>query len=582
MPGIYGFFATKVNPVATIERMTESMYLYDYFVKDQEFTSNAIAASRVHLGHIGEQTSPTQSGSVAVWVEGEAYNLNELSNEFELPKGVSFERALIETYKKNQLTVFLNKVDGCFCAVLYDQNRQQVKLITDRYGMRMLYCYFQNGQFAWSSEVKGILALNDIDKTIDSNSFDCFMDLGHLLGGHTWFEQIKLVKPATLLTFDIKKKNLSQENYWKWSEIKPSNLTFDEGVDELGHLFIKSVERRFNPDEKNGIALSGGLDSRAIFAAVNHLYPDYRGFAFTFGVGGCDDIQIAKQVVAKTKWRYKEFHFTDQNWFDSRIESVWNTDGMLDMMHMHGGEFVNEISKEINVNLNGYLGDAIFGGSYFKNTPYKNTRINKDLANDYYGHYFDKDWLNSNFFDLNHIDPFLYMSRGRRFVNMGIVNGLIAVDQRAPFFDNDCVELIFSLPDEYRLNNKLYAAMLQKFFPKFFKNIPWQKTGRPANVYRNTIVTRAVNKGFCILKSLLGGKDTKGFTDYANWIRNDEISSKLNELLDPDKAQYFKIRNNDLRDRYLTPHLNNEGVNNSNEILRISTIELYLRKANEL
>ena len=55
------------------------------------------------------------------------------------------------------------------------------------------------------------------------------------------------------------------------------------------------------------------------------------------------------------------------------------------------------------------------------------------------------------------------MNRGRRFINMGIVSTLSSYEQRMPFFDNACIELIFSLPDDYRLNNKLYSLMLKVF-----------------------------------------------------------------------------------------------------------------------
>lgn len=578
MPGIYGFSITESNSAEMLEKMTDAMYLYDYFKKDELFSSNQVSASRVHLGKIGEQNSPLNQNDVSVWIEGEVYNLSEIEAEFGLAADISFAEALVKVYLDGKLNQFLNKIDGYFCAALFDAKAQNIKLISDRYGMRMLYWYFHNDQFAWASEVKGILALNDVDKTIDPTSFDCFMDLGYLLGEHTWFEQIKLINPATVLTFDLNQKSIHQEYYWKWSEIKPSRLTFDQAVDELGHRFIKAVKRRFNPNEKIGIALSGGLDSRAIFAAVHHLYPDYKGYAFTFGVDGCDDITIAKQVVRKTDWDYKEFHFTDKNWFEPRIEKVWNTDGMKDMMHMHGGEFIDEVSSHIDVNLNGYLGDAIFGGSYFKNGGQLNKRICKNLAVKYYGPHIKESFVTSDFFDIDHIDPYLFMSRGRRLINMGTVNGLIALDQRKPFFDNECVELIFSLPDEYRLNNKLYAAMLQKFFPEFFKSIPWQKTGKPAAEHRVTLAKRAFNKGLRILKSLLGSKDTKNYTDYAQWIRSEVVANQLIELLDSKNARYTQLATLDLKEKFLMPHLNNKVVNHSNEILRIATIELYLRQ----
>ncbi|MBE0472255.1 MAG: hypothetical protein IBX55_22445 [Methyloprofundus sp.] len=464
---------------------------------------------------------------------------------------------------------------------MYDQKSQQIKLISDRYGMRMLYWYWHQGQFAWASEVKGILALNDIDKTIDPTSFDCFMDLGYLLGEHTWFEQIKLIKPATILTFDIKNQTIQQHYYWKWSEIKPSNMTFDQAVDELGHRFIKAVARRFDPTDNIGIALSGGLDSRAIFAAVNHLYPDHKGYAYTFGIEGCDDIQIAKQVIARSNWDYQEFHFTSGNWFTPRIEKIWNTDGMLRMMDMHGGDFLDTIAEKMVINLNGYSGDAIIGGGFLGRIPL-NVRANNTNLKSFFKQYVDLVNASDDFYEIQRVEPILQMNRVRRFTAMGTVNGLIKVEQRKPFFDNDVVELIFSLPDEYRMNNKLYSAMLQKFFPKYFKDIPWQKTGKPAGVVGKTsIPKRAFNKGMRILKSVLGLKSTKGYTDYNAWIRSPEIAAQLKVLFERENSEYQNITDKDFLNDYLQPHLNNKLLDKSNQILRAATVELYLRKVNK-
>ena len=580
MPGVYGFCATAINPDSILANMARAM-VTDELVSMPPFISDPFAASCINLGHTNRSNSPAHSGDITVWVEGEVYNLKELCVQFNLEEQSDFEDAIIETFKQNLLTSFLGKVDGYFCAVLYDKRSAQVKLVTDRYGMRLLYYYMENGQFAWANEVKGLLALNGINKAIDSTSFDCFMDLGYLSGQRTWFEKIKLIAPATILTFDIQKNSIYEETYWKWSHIKPSSLTFDEAVNELGRVFIQSVKRRFSPDEKIGVTLSGGLDSRAILAAIDHLYPDYQGYAFTFGISGCDDIKIAKQVVSQTKWIHREFHLSDENWFKSRGDSVWNTDGMLDIKHMHGGEFFSEFSKNIDVNLNGYLGDAIFGGSYLINASHKNTRINLDVAKQYYGDHIDQEWLKSEFYDINHIDPFLFMNRGRRFVNMGIVNGQSFLDQRMPFFDNECVDLIFSLPDEYRLNNKLYSVMLQTFFPKFFRDIPWQKTGRPAGELHNTIARRIINRTLKLYRYLFGLKETYAYSNYAAWIRGNGFSEKLNALLESSEAKYLQIKDIDLKDKYLIPHLDNKNIDNSNEILRLVTIEIYLRKLSE-
>ena len=137
MPGIYGLSVSQSNPANTIEKMTDAMHLYDCFIKDTPFLGERVAASRVHLGQIGEKTSPIENNSVFVWVEGEAYNLSEIAGQFGLDETLSIGEALLQTYQINQLDAFLNKLDGYFCAALYDQNNQQIKLISDRYGMRM-------------------------------------------------------------------------------------------------------------------------------------------------------------------------------------------------------------------------------------------------------------------------------------------------------------------------------------------------------------------------------------------------------------------------------------------------------------
>lgn len=576
MPGIYGV-ANSNNAKTNLENMASAMCLYDHFIQDELFSDQHIGASRVHIGQIGEPNSPATDASHSLWIEGEAYNAAEVAKELGYESD-TLPSLLLAAEKSGQLDKCLNQLDGYFCAALYDSETQKLKLISDRYGMRFLYWYHKNGVFAWGSEVKAILAVDGVDKALDGTSYECFMDLGFLMGDHTWFEHIKLIKPATVVEYDLPSDEIQQHHYWKWSEIKPSNLTFDEAVDELGTRFIEAVRRRFNSSECIGISLSGGLDSRAIFAAVDHLYPDYKGYAYTFGIPKCDDITIAEQVISlANNWEHEKFYFSTNNWFEPRIEKVWNTDGMLDMMHMHGSEFVSIVSEKMNVNLNGFLGDAVLGGSYFKDQISLNHRVSRRLAEKLYGSH--AEGYDDDFYSTDHYDNYLYMVRGRRFINYGTANILPWINQRKPFFDIDLMDLVFSIPDGYRANNRLYSAMLQKFFPKYFFDIPWQQTGRPAAPIRNPgFPLRAFSKGLRITKRLLKIKSTQGYTDYSAWIRDPEISKSLSVVLDSKSACYRRLTNDDLRSRWLAPHLEKRLINNSNQVLRGATIELYLKR----
>jgi len=576
MPGIYGV-ANSSNPKENIENIAKTMFLYDHFIQDEHFHDAKLSASRSHTGQVGSKTSPACLDNYMVWVEGEAYNVNDVALKLNL-SAQTLADLLLVAEQNGQLDKALNQLDGYFCAALYDVEQKKVKLISDRYGMRLLYWYHKNGVFAWGSEVKAILAVEGVDKDLDSTSFDCFMDLGYLMGEHTWFEHIKLIKPATVIEYDILADKSHQHHYWKWSEIKPSNLSFDEAVDELGERFIKAVSRRFDPDERIGISLSGGLDSRAIFAAVDHLYPDYEGYAYTFGIPDCDDITIAEKVIARSNWRHEKFHFSADNWFEPRIAKVWNTDGMQDMMHMHGSEFLPEVTKHMGVNLNGYCGDAILGGGFLSKVPW-NQRITGSNSESFYGRFQNLSDIDSDFYNIQHVEPHLHMNRVRRFTIYGSVNALPWLEQRKPFFDNKLVELALSIPDDYRANNRLYSAMLQKFFPKYFRDIPWQQTGKPAgSLGKASIPGRAARKGMRLLKQLVGIRSTKGYTDYPSWIRDDAVAARLAELLNPETARYSILTKDDLAKRWLQPHFSSKLVNNSNQVLRIATLEIYLRK----
>lgn len=579
MPGIYGV-ANSQHAKNNLDSMASAMHLYDHFVQDELYCDMKVSASRAHTGQVGELTSPARVDGYTLWIEGEAYNVKEVAKELGITAR-SLSEFLLAAEKTGQLDKCLNRLDGYFCAALYDTEHQKLKLISDRYGMRMLYWYHKDGVFAWGSEVKAILAVEGVDKELDATSYDCFMDLGYLMGEHTWFEHIKLIKPATVIEYDLDADRVTQYHYWKWSEIKPSSLTFDEAVDELGKRFIEAVRRRFDPGERIGISLSGGLDSRAIFAAVDYLYPDYLGYAYTFGIPSCDDITIAEQVISRARnWKHDKFYFSADNWFEPRNERVWNTDGMQDMMHMHGSEFLPQVAQHMDVNLNGYGGGLLTGELINKSAP--NSRMTTELAARKFNIYARLDDCESDFYGVEHVEPYVYMNRNRRFTNMGTTNILVSVQQRKPILDNQVFELLMSIPDEYRVNNRLYAAMLQKFFPKYFKDIPWQRTGKPAAVTRKpSIPIRAVRKGMRILKSVVGIESTQGYTDYPAWIRDEEVSGKLSDLLKYESAFYKKLTEQDLRERWLRPHLDNMLSNHSNEILRAATIELYLRRVFE-
>lgn len=574
MPGLYGY--VKKDPLETnFDKMSDTMLYMGHFVKDDDFIDHNIEASRVHLGKIGMASSPFVTRDLAIWIEGECYNLNEMRDYFDFKQN-SFQEGLADAYRRDLLDAYLNKVDGYFCVVIYDQIKNKVLLISDRYGMRMLYFYFKAGRFAWGSEVKALLALDFVGKDINKHSINCFLDLGYLLGEHTWLEDIKLINPASIVEFDIWSGKLSQHHYWKWSEIQQQEISFEEAAEQIGHLLVEAVKLRFKPDENVGISLSGGLDSRALFAVVNEIDPDYTGYAFTYGLNDSMDVEIAKQVIAKSNWRHEVFEFTDDNWFEPRIDRVWYTDGMKNIKHMHGCEFLKEIKQNMSINLDGYAGDVVLGGGFFSK-ELLNKRIDSEVANIFYRNHSHLVDVYSSFYDTPHIEPAVYMNRVRRFTNMGSVNYLSMLDQRKPFFDNKLIEFVFSIDDSYRIGNKLYAEVLLNNMPEFFKIIPWQKTGKTIDK-KITMFDKILRRASRASAKFGLFKANTNFTNYQHWIKNPCIVEKLTDLLTPHGSVYSDYIGEDLNAKFLQPHLMNQSIDASEQVLAAATMEIYLRR----
>ncbi|QHJ13590.1 Asparagine synthetase [glutamine-hydrolyzing] 1 [Paraglaciecola mesophila] len=553
MPGIYGYTKNESNE-DNIHLMSTALIVdSNDLIIDDIVNDSSIQMSHIHLKSTKNHKKTFNKNGIFISIQGEKYNYIENT----------FEELLYESYINQKLKDILSKIDGYFHAIIYDSINKKVHLITDRYGMSLLYYCYTDNKLAWSAEVKGLLALPRTDYTLNEVAINSFLELGYLVENETLLKNIELVPPSTIISYDLKSSNLEQTTYWKWSEIKLQNVSFDSAVEQLGTLFLASVKKRFSPDEKMGVSLSGGLDSRAIIAAVNTLYPDYIGELYTFGIEGCDDIEIAKIVAKKTKWKHTIYNFSESNWFESRFNSIWRTDGMLSMMHMHGIEFLEEVSNKITFNLNGYAGDVVCGGGWLNHLPLDKQANNSDLKQ-FYKNQTDRVDFDSDFYAIDKCEPHLLMNRVRRFTNMGSVNSLHKITQRKPFFDNNLIEFVYSLPDYYRKDNKLYADMLIKFFPDFFENIPWQKT-------RKTLLGKESNL-------LSYPKISRGYINYAKGIRDEEVLRKITNMLHYESSRYSKFTNIDPISQYLNPHLASFKVNHVENIFRFVTLEYYLQR----
>ncbi len=585
MPGLIGF--TDIH-----HKHNEDMLLnirdllkhFDSYIDEDLYSDKCIYASRTHLGVINQCKQPYISNNQFLsWIEGEFYNQKELKSMYNVESETDNE-LLANIYNSTRSFKFLRDIDGCYTAVLYEKKENKVYLITDRYGFKPLYWGTIQDDLMWSSELKGFLGNKDFKPVLDCQAIEEFFDIGYLLENRTWFEGIELVPPASILTFDLKKSKVGIEHYWSWNEINPMKGAIDERelIEELGRLFKQSVRKRVNNNERIGIALSGGLDSRAILAAVPEDYKPLH--TFTFGQEGCDDIKIARKVSKIKGAQYHALELNSNNWLMPRTNGVWKSDGLLNLLHMHGIEFYDEYKSCTDFNLDGFAGDLVLGGSYLRKCS-----LDKKIHSSMVKNVTHSQMAISNFntwYMIDKTDPYFINNRVRRFTNSGLLSITKLIEVRIPFWDNKLIDFVYTIPDLLRYNSYIYNKMLLSTFSQYYYNIPWQKTGYPISYseLRGRIVRlkKRVNNKVRRESQRFGFKytDLKSFTDYPEWIRAQPARAFFEKLLLSKKALYPQFIDERRILHYLTDHMKRQK-NYHNELCLVLTFELWLQQVFE-
>ncbi|HEU4593786.1 MAG TPA: asparagine synthase-related protein [Pyrinomonadaceae bacterium] len=564
MPGLAGFTNADAPPEASLgalKRMRELLAHGESRHQDRLFSDGRLYATRSHTSITQPAPQPFEKEGVRVWLDGEFYNREELERLLDAPaRGAETpaDASLLAALHRQDAGGdfgFLRHVDGIYSAVIYDALARRVHFVSDRYGLRRLFWTRHGAGVAWGSEVKAMLGLHGFEPKIDRASLRDFFDIGHLRGARTWLEGVELLPAATVLSWNLEERTASARRYWDAEEIKalPEEMEAVELAEELGRLFRAAVERRSSHGERTGLTLSGGLDSRAILAAM----PERGGplHAVTFGKLGCEDALVAALAAAAKGARHHAWELNAAGWLEPRFEGVWWTDGELDLMHMHVVAIVPRARELFQVALDGCGANGIIGDSWME----------QGLSG-----------------------PREYIEgRTRRFLVLGPVTVRGFVEERFPFFDNSFVELALAAPDSLKAHNALYRMMLLRTFPEFFERIPWQKTGQPIS-WPSPDEARASRKSLSELKDVLLHKlswyglaspPARGYADYPNWMRQEPARSLMKELLLGASALYPEFVPRERVEGALAKHFG--GRDRSEFLGRVLTLEVWLRQVFE-
>jgi asparagine synthase (glutamine-hydrolysing) len=212
-------------------------------------------------------------------LNGEIYNYIELRQELKQHGHVfqtdSDSEVLLAAFAQWR-EACLDHLIGMFSFVVWDSDAQRIFAARDRFGIKPLYYRFSELGIAFSSEIKQLLALPDVTRSMNIPRVRDFLSSG--ISDHTaetMFSDVRQIRGGECASIDVRRWRSGQPAaIRRWYDVLVSgstDISEDEAGEQFRALLTDSVRMHLRSDVPVGSCLSGGLDSSSIVCLMDRL-----------------------------------------------------------------------------------------------------------------------------------------------------------------------------------------------------------------------------------------------------------------------------------------------------------------------
>ncbi len=226
----------------------------------------------------GDQPKYNEDKSIAVVYNGEIYNYKELRSELKKKNYLFYTESdteiIVRGYQEWGEQCF-DRFNGMFAIAIYDVKKKRLILARDHFGIKPLYYSIKSSKLIFSSEIKPIFNSRLIKKEPNERIIYRYLKYRvHDDQEETFFNGIKKLMPGQMMRID--KTGFKLSYYSNLKEALKNSRTEEDtssvgAVKRFRESFIKAVRLRLISDVAVGTCLSGGLDSSIVVAVVNKL-----------------------------------------------------------------------------------------------------------------------------------------------------------------------------------------------------------------------------------------------------------------------------------------------------------------------
>jgi asparagine synthase (glutamine-hydrolysing) len=532
--------------------------------------------SIIDLSEAAAQPMPNEDDNVVLTYNGEIYNFVELRSELEAAGHTFRSRTdseiLIHGYEEWGEAV-IERANGMFAFALWDRRRTQLLVARDRFGVKPLYWYCQDGVFLFASEIKAILEHPAVRRNVSYTALNEYFSFQNVLSDLTLFDGIRLLPPATILTVGVDRPP-RHRTYWDYPfDAEPLDISEDEAAEETHRLFVNAVTRQLVSDVPVGAYLSGGMDSGSIATVAGNHLDRLRTFTAGFDLSSASGLELGfdergaaefMSNVLKTEHYEVVLHAGDMEHVFPEL--IWHLED-LRVGQCYPNYYVARLaSRFVKVVLSGAGGDELFGGY-----PWRYYRgVGSAGRDDYMRRYYDfwqrlvpdqdkgklfNDATRIQIGEMSSFDSFRavfdrysrgigdrdeYVAASLYFELKTFLPGLLlvedklsmahALETRVPFLDNELVEFAVRLPASHKLRDLETAPIVDENAAGKRQRFELETSDGKA-VLRNAMAR--------ILPPPVANRTKQGFSaPDASWFRGESIDYINRVLRAPDASIY--------------------------------------------
>lgn len=250
------------------------------------------------LSPTGAQPMADRSGRFVISYNGEIYNHRELRVGLEA-KGIVFRghsdtETIVEAFAARGPDSFAD-LNGIFALAIWDRKERSLTIARDGAGTKPLYWTQGKEGFAFASEIKALLRLPWLDRTLDPIALRAYLAYLWSPGERTALAAVRKLAPGTWLRIGADGRRESGR-FYDLPAYRPRNgMTAAQAIAGTRTHLAGAVERQMLSDVEVGAFLSGGLDSSAI---VHFARDHVKGRLQCFTIGYREKREEAGEIVA--------------------------------------------------------------------------------------------------------------------------------------------------------------------------------------------------------------------------------------------------------------------------------------------